>query len=56
MELNEQKLIGAKVIIFENSTQIQPLIVLRCTNGKEYNLTISNDHKFIVTQHIELRK
>lgn len=51
METIEQKFIGAIIIKFENNIQVESIIVLRCLDGEEYTLTISNDHKFLITRN-----
>lgn len=48
MDILEQEFIGASIIEFENKLQYQSYIIIRCCNGEEYELAISNAHKFTI--------
>lgn len=48
----EERLIGSTLISIENGVQLQPMILLKSSDEKEYVITISNDHRFIVSENI----
>lgn len=51
MESNKKKLINSTIIMFENNIQMQPMMVVKNNEGKEYLITISNDHRFIISEY-----
>ena len=48
--ITEEQLIGSTLISIENGVQIQSMILLKNSEGKEYLITISNDHRFIISE------
>ena len=48
----EEQLIGSTLISIENNVQLQSMLLLRSVDGKEYMITVSNDHRFIISENI----
>ena len=47
-----EQLTGSTIIDIENGVQLQPMILLRSLDGEEYVITISNDHRFIISENL----
>ena len=50
--ITEKQIIGSTLINIENGVQLQAMLLLRSVDGKEYIITVSNDHRFIISENI----